>query len=309
MNKRNKLRVGILGCGKVGKIHARHYYELGEKVTRILCKSKKNAESVADFFKKNYDFQTIPTSNLDDFFSEDLDIVSICSPPSFHLDHIKACLNRNIPIFCEKPLFWNENMTQKQVFKELSEIENHPNRLLIVNTCNTVFLDSIFKDMSSIKNLKEFSFEFYTNGDFKGIDIAKDLLPHGFSLLIHMLGDYSISDYTYQCSNQKFKCMFQYGKCLVKFDLRENPLGPKHLKIGLNGKNFTRHQIGKGSNYSVSLINENTKKKVMVEDPFKVYIRNFIKLFKSKNMNDNDGFFTAALIMKKMSACIDLTCL
>ena len=31
MNKRNKLRVGILGCGQIGKIHARHYHELGEK--------------------------------------------------------------------------------------------------------------------------------------------------------------------------------------------------------------------------------------------------------------------------------------
>ena len=115
MNKSDKLRVGILGCGQVGKIHARHYHELGEKVTRILCKSKKNAELVAEFLKKNYDFQAIPTSNLDDFFSEDLDIVSICSPPSFHLDHIKACLNRNIPIFCEKPLFWNEIYTKAGV--------------------------------------------------------------------------------------------------------------------------------------------------------------------------------------------------
>ena len=307
MNKSEKLRVGILGCGQVGKIHARHYHELGEKVTRILCKSKKNAELVAEFLKKNYDFQAIPTSNLDDFFSEDLDIVSICSPPSFHLDHIKACLNRNIPIFCEKPLFWNENMTQKQVFKELSKLENHPNRLLIVNTCNTVFLDSIFNNTSSIKNLKEFSFEFYTNGDFKGIDIAKDILPHGFSLLIHMLGDNSISDYSYQCSNQIFKCSFQYGKCSVKFDFRENPLGPKHMKIGLNDENFTRHQVGEGSNFSVSLINENTKNVIMVEDPFKVHIRNFIELSKSKEISKNDGFLTAALNMKKMSACLDLT--
>ena len=47
----------------------------------------------------------------------------------------------------------------------------------------------------------------------------------------------------------------------------------------------------------------------MVEDPFKVYIRNFIELFKSKNMNNKDGFFSAALNMKKMSACLDLTCL
>jgi hypothetical protein len=306
MNKSEKLRVGILGCGQVGKIHARHYHELGEKVTRILCKSKKNAELVAEFLKKNYDFQAIPTSNLDDFFSEDLDIVSICSPPSFHFDHIKACLNQNIPVFCEKPLFWNENMKQKQVFKQLNEIKKYQNRLLTVNTCNTVFIDSILKSKSSIKSLKEFSFEFYTNGDFKGIDIAKDLLPHGFSLLIHMLGDNSINDYSYQYSNQIFKCMFKYGKCSVKFDFRENPLGPKHMKIGLNGENFIRHQVGEGSNFSVSLINENTNDVINVEDPFKVYIRNFIALTKSKEIINNDGFFTAALNMKKISSCLDL---
>ena len=122
-----------------------------------------------------------------------------------------------------------------------------------------------------------------------------------------MLGDNSISDYSYQCSNQIFKCSFQYGKCSVKFDFRENPLGPKHMKIGLNDENFTRHQVGEGSNFSVSLINENTKNVIMVEDPFKVYIRNFIELSKSKEISKNDGFLTAALNMKKMSACLDLT--
>ena len=41
MTKSDKLRVGILGCGQVGKIHARHYHELGEKVTRIYVIQKK----------------------------------------------------------------------------------------------------------------------------------------------------------------------------------------------------------------------------------------------------------------------------
>ena len=52
------------------------------------------------------------------------------------------------------------------------------------------------------------------------------------------------------------------------------------MKIGLNGENFTRHQVWEGSNFSVSLFNENSKDVIRVEDPFKVYIRNFIELSK-----------------------------
>ena len=79
------------------------------------------------------------------------------------------------------------------------------------------------------------------------------------------------------------------------------------MKIGLNGKNFTRHQVGEGSNFSVSFIDENTNDIIIVEDPFKVYIRNFIELTKSKKIKNRDGFLTAALNMKKMSVCLDLT--
>ena len=79
------------------------------------------------------------------------------------------------------------------------------------------------------------------------------------------------------------------------------------MKIGLNSENFTRHQVWEGSNFSVSLFNENSKDVIRVKDPFKVYIRNFIELSKSKEISNNDGFFTAALNMKKISACLDLT--
>ncbi len=296
--------VGILGCGKVGKIHARHYHQLGEKVTRILCNSQKNADHTVQQLNDNYGFQTIATSKLDNFFSENMDMVSICSPPSFHMEHIKACLDRKIPVFCEKPLFWDEDITQKKVSKQLTALKKHTNRLLFVNTSNTVFLDAINKKQNNNIKLKELSFEFYTNGEYKGINIAKDLLPHGLSLLIHSLGDKLISNFRYLYSDHVFKCTLQYGSCLVKFDFQENPKGPKHMKIGLNNRYFTRYQIGEGPNFCVYLIDETTKKKISVEDPFKVYLRDFIGFVRSKKSKTTDGFRVAELNMNKMAACL-----
>lgn len=300
------LKVGIIGASGIGYTHARHYSELGAEVIAVLCSSKLKAETVSHKLKKTYNIQAAAYHKLDDFLDEELDAVSICSPPSLHIDHIKACFNKNIPVFCEKPLFWDKSMTVEDIFVQISCIESHQNRRLFVNTSNTVFMDTIIDIEDKSVTCKNLSFEFYTNGSYKGISIAQDLLPHGLSLLIHKMGGCEIVDFTFDVSEHAFSCKFYYGACLVYFDFRENPIGPKHMRIGLNENSYSRLQVGSGSDYGVSLVNDTSKEVIPVQDPFRVFISRYLDFVGSSGVKKDDEFHIGALNLSLMSTCLRL---
>ena len=298
------LKIGIIGARGIGYTHARHYNELGADIAAVLCSSELSAKTVADNLKKIYDKKVSYYHNLDDFLSEDLDAVSICSPPEKHFDHISACFEKNIPVFCEKPLFWNKSFTLPKINHQISFIKQHKNRRLFVNTSNTIFIDTIMKIEDKLLNCKNLSFEFFTNGNYKGIDIAKDLMPHGISLLIHRMGNCAVDNFTFESTKHSFFCKFSYGKCEVNFDFRQNPEGPKHMRIISNNNSYTRIQTGNHSSYKVSLINDKTKEIINIKDPFRVFIERFLDYVNSSGVKEEDGFDIGSLNLKIMSKCL-----
>ena len=44
---------------------------------------------------------------MEEFLSQNLDLVDICSPNEFHHDQVKAALEKGIAVYCEKPLGLN----------------------------------------------------------------------------------------------------------------------------------------------------------------------------------------------------------
>ena len=300
------LKVGIIGASGIGYIHARHYSELGAEVVAVLCSSQLSAKNVSYKLTKIYKNEVTAYHNLDAFLNEELDAVSICSPPSLHIEHIKACFDRNIPVFCEKPLFWDKLMTLEEISKQISYIRTHKNRRLFVNTSNTVFMDSITHIEDKSTPCDSLFFEFYTNGSYKDIDIAQDLLPHGLSLLIHMMGDCEIVDFTCNVSDHIFSSKFYYGGCLVNFDFRENPSGFKHMRIILNGNSYTRLQVGSGSTYEVSLVNDSSKEVISVQDPFNVFISRFLDFVSPSGGRKDDESHIGFLNLNLMVKCLNL---
>ena len=206
------IKFGIIGASGIGYIHAQHFIQLGVNVVAILCSSELSAKNVSKKLALTFNIKVSPYYNLKDFLNEELDDVSICSPPNLHFYHIEACFNKNIKVFCEKPLFWNDSITKIDLMEKISFLESHKNRSLFVNTSNTVFLDAISKTESKKAVCYCFSFEFFTNGKNEGISIAEDLLPHGISLLIHKMGKRTITKYTCSILKNAFKCSFYYGE-------------------------------------------------------------------------------------------------
>lgn len=92
-------RVGIVGCGLIGRKHAEVFRECGHRVTAVADPVAANATALADATGARAYLDP-----LDMLSREALDIVSVCSPPADHPAAVIAAARRGIQVFCEKPM-------------------------------------------------------------------------------------------------------------------------------------------------------------------------------------------------------------
>ena len=105
------LRVGIIGFGYIGKIHAHCY----QSIPHCFSEPKVQAQ-VAAVLRSGLGRDAeilhslgspLETTSMEEFLAQDLDMVDICSPNVLHHDQIRAALEKRHPIYCEKPLGLN----------------------------------------------------------------------------------------------------------------------------------------------------------------------------------------------------------
>lgn len=94
------LRIGIVGAGRIGQVHARSVAE-NPQTTLVAVSDpiEESARLVVDRFGGK------ALTSADDLFADpEVDAVIICSPTPFHGDHIVAAAKAGKPALCEKPL-------------------------------------------------------------------------------------------------------------------------------------------------------------------------------------------------------------
>ena len=92
-----KPRIGLLGVGRIGIMHARI---LAPKVESLVV-----ADVVPEKAQRAADELGAQVRSVEDFFdSEDLDGVVLATPTDAHARHIEAAVGLGAPIFCEKPV-------------------------------------------------------------------------------------------------------------------------------------------------------------------------------------------------------------
>lgn len=94
-----KIKVGVIGTGHLGSIHAKVYSRLQKHVKFVgVCDC--NIERSLEIGKK---FHTASYSDYEDLFDK-VDAVSIAVPTSLHYNIAKDFLNHNIHVLIEKPI-------------------------------------------------------------------------------------------------------------------------------------------------------------------------------------------------------------
>ncbi len=94
-----KLKVGIVGCGRIGARHAGHIDRLAQLIA--VCDIKD--ASVAALSEQ---YQVPHYSNIEQLLSDEksMDVVAICTPNGLHAKHAIAALKAGFHVLCEKPM-------------------------------------------------------------------------------------------------------------------------------------------------------------------------------------------------------------
>ncbi len=95
------MNTAIVGLGVIGKVHAGVLFDQKKNVTALCDVNAKNAQFVKEKFFPN---ATIYSSYEEMLEKEQLDVVHICTPHYLHADMCVSALNKEVNVFCEKPL-------------------------------------------------------------------------------------------------------------------------------------------------------------------------------------------------------------
>lgn len=104
-----KLKIGVIGTGHLGKLHVKMFKQIFEcEVTGIYDNNSQTAKDVAQ------EFNTKAFDNLDDLLNE-IQAASIAVSTTAHHEIAKKCLEKGIPIFVEKPITANISEAEELV--------------------------------------------------------------------------------------------------------------------------------------------------------------------------------------------------
>lgn len=98
------LRIGLIGCGMIGQIHADGLQKLvdeGEIVAAVACDPVAEAREAVD---RNCRFDSYTADPDGVISSRGVDAVVITSPTASHRDLVLATVGAGKPLLCEKPL-------------------------------------------------------------------------------------------------------------------------------------------------------------------------------------------------------------
>lgn len=104
VNEQKKCRIGVIGAGRIGKLHAEHIqYHLPQYDLRVIADPYLDTQ-----WAEKLSVSTLSNKIEDVLFNPDLDAVLIASPSPLHLEQIIAASESGKAIFCEKPIGLNE---------------------------------------------------------------------------------------------------------------------------------------------------------------------------------------------------------
>ncbi|HAF61556.1 MAG TPA: hypothetical protein DCK95_04445 [Anaerolineaceae bacterium] len=105
---KNKIKVGLIGLGAIGKVHTQCYsmfqkyfpnHNINLQIVNVLEPSINASDKI---------FQEIGNpelvNNLEDFFKQKYDLVDVCTPNFLHLTQVTRAIEESHHVYCEKPL-------------------------------------------------------------------------------------------------------------------------------------------------------------------------------------------------------------
>lgn len=174
-----KLKVGVIGVGYLGQIHARIYSEMPN--IELVCVSDTN-EANAKKVAKKYSCDAFANSQE---LVDKVDAVSIVVPTSFHFDVTQPFLEAGIPTLLEKPIAATVQEARRLV--EISSQNNTPFLIGHLERYNPAW-EEMYRQVTDPKFI-----EVHRLGTFveraTDVDVITDLMIHDLDLVLAMVDD------------------------------------------------------------------------------------------------------------------------
>jgi hypothetical protein len=289
------IQVAIIGYGTIGKLHSRILNKLGAKICAVSSSTIESTERASTEVFNLYGNKPYTSIDAGDIIRKcNPDCIFICTPPDRHFKDIIIALEYKIPIFCEKPLIWNNNYNREGIFRDLNYIKNMKSRKLFCNFANNNLLKSLIKKAEIKEEIKFLKFVFNTHGKHKNRSIAVDLMPHGIAMLICLAGALGkVKYYSETCEEIKFRCKFQFDNIETHFEFGQSINFDKKFQIELNNRRFDRKDKQEDGLYKVWFDEHNKTSKYTMSNPFEDEINNFLKFVRNKSPKKVDTFMNA----------------
>ncbi|EXX91508.1 hypothetical protein BG53_11150, partial [Paenibacillus darwinianus] len=108
-----KLRIGIIGAGRIGKIHADNLLRLPE--AQIVAVSDLFAGPELEAWAAERGIGIVTKDSGEIISNPDIDAVFVCSTTDTHVPLIKQAAQAGKHIFCEKPISMDIRQTQEAI--------------------------------------------------------------------------------------------------------------------------------------------------------------------------------------------------
>ena len=109
MSNRKEIRIGLIGCGFMGRTHSNGYNRLPNFFTELahrpvlkaVCSRTKDK---AQAFAEQWGYESVETDWKALVARDDIDAIDICTPNDTHAEIAIAAAEAGKMILCEKPL-------------------------------------------------------------------------------------------------------------------------------------------------------------------------------------------------------------
>ncbi|MHC1771072.1 MAG: Gfo/Idh/MocA family oxidoreductase [Flexilinea sp.] len=121
-----KVKVGIAGLGRLGKIHAQNLaYNIPDAELTAACSL---LESELDFARKELNVSDCYIDFNEMLLKADIQAVAIVTTSGAHCRQLASALDAGMHVFCEKPL----GVTVDECFQAEKSVEKHPNKIFLL---------------------------------------------------------------------------------------------------------------------------------------------------------------------------------
>ena len=284
----NKINVGVVGLGYLGKFHYQKYK--ANKYTKLTAIVDTNDENIKEF-ESDKVFKTDNYKDLIDI----VDAVSIVTPTTTHYEIARFFLENNINVLLEKPM--TETIMQAKKLNAIAKKNKLVFQIGHLEQFNPAIIklksDSIQPQFIEVHRLCKY------NPRANDVDVVLDLMIHDIDIVLSLV-------------NQKIKRLSVSGKKIltkltdianVRIEFNNNIVA-NLTASRISTKNERKMRIfSKNSYYSIDFINNELKKLIKKKDNmFKTYshkykksdslneeIKNFINTCRGKELSMTTG--------------------